>query len=235
MKIVICEDEEVFSKQLIEYINEWAIEKSIFVEIFTYKSAEKFLYEWEDTEDYDIIFLDIKMSKLSGMDLAKLIRKTNNDIPIVFTTNMKEYVVKGYSVSAMQFLLKPVKKEDCFNCLNRVRQDNKIKNYYILNDIEKTVKIPTSDIIYVEMYSHIATMVTINQKYEFRKTMSQILLDLNDKLFLKCHKSFIINIRHVESVHKNFVVMSNNEKIPLKRNSVDEVTDIFVKYNLNKV
>ena len=234
MKIVICEDEYKFSEQLTDYINEWANEKSVFVEIFTFITAERFLYEWEDTEDYDIIFLDIKMGNLSGMDLAKLIRKNNTDIPIVFTTNMKEYVFKGYSVSAMQYLLKPVKKEDCFKCLNEVLKSNKTKKYYIINDLEKTVKIPTTDIIYIEMYSHTATMVTITTKYEFRKTMTQIMEELDDKLFIKCHKSFIINIRHVESVYRNYIIMTNNEEIPLKRNSMDEINDLFIKYNTNK-
>ena len=235
MKIEVCEDENVFSEQLVEYINEWAKSKSVFVEIFTYISAEKFLYEWEDSEDYDIVFLDIKLGKMSGMDLAKIIRKTNNDLPIVFATNMKEYVIKGYSVSAMQYLLKPVKKDDCFNCLNRILQSNKTKKYYLLNDLEKTVKIPTSDIIYIRMFSHTATMVTSAKEYEFRKTISQLLADLDDKLFVKCHKSYIINIRHVESVSKNYAVMSNGEEIPLSKDSAIEINDMFIKYNIHKI
>lgn len=234
MKIVICEDEEVFSNVLIEYINEWAKIKSVFVEVFTYMTAGKFLDEWEESEDYDMIFLDIKMGKINGMDLAKIIRKTNIDIPIVFTTNMKEYVFKGYAVSAMQYLLKPVKKEDCFTCLNKVHQESKAKKYYLLNDIEKTVKIPTSDIIYISMASNNATMRTTTKEYTFRKTISQLLTELDDKLFVKCHKSFIINIRHVESISKSFVIMSNDEEIPLSKDIANEIYDIFIKYNMNK-
>jgi DNA-binding LytR/AlgR family response regulator len=235
MKIVICEDEDIFYKQLAEYINEWAKIKSVFVETFIYATAEKFLYEWEESEDYDVIFLDIRMGRMTGMDLAKIIRKTNNDIAIIFATNLKEYVLKGYSVSAMQYLLKPIKKEDCFECLNKVLNNRKEKKYYLLNDIEKTVKIPTSEIIYIEMFSHTATMVTASKKYEFRKTISQLLDELDDKLFIKCHKSFIINIRHVESVSKKFVIMSDNEEIPLSRDIADEINDMFIKYNMNKI
>jgi len=234
MKIVICEDDDVFSEQLVKYINEWAKAKEIFVETFTYITAERFLYEWEDSEDYDIIFLDIKMGKMSGMDLAKFVRKTNTDIPIVFTTSTKEYVLKGYSVAAMQYLLKPIKKEDCFDCLSKVFQSNRIKKYYLLNDIEKTVKIPSTEIISISMFSHTATMVTTTKKYEFRKTISQILEELDDKLFVKCHKSFIINIRHIESFSKKYVTMSNGEEIPLSKDIADKINDMFVKYNVNK-
>jgi len=235
MKIVICEDEEVFSEVLSGYINEWAKEKSVFVETFIYISATKFLDEWEESEDYDILFLDIKMGKMSGMDLAKTIRKTNNDIPIVFTTGMREYVFKGYSVSAIQYLIKPVKKDDIFSCLNKVLQRNNTKKYYIVNDIEKIMKVPTTDIIYIKMSSNNATMITRKKEYTFRKTISQILTQLDDKLFVKCHKSFIINIRHIESVSKNFAMMSNDEEIPLNKDSVGEIRDMFIKYNMNKL
>jgi len=236
MKIAVCEDEEVFSDQLVGYINEWAKEKSVFAETFTYISAARFLDEWDESEDYDILFLDIKMGKMSGMDLAKTIRKTNNDIPIVFTTAMKEYVFRGYSVSAIQYLIKPVKKEDIFSCLNKVLQINKIRKHYIVNDIEKIIKIPTTDIIYVKMSSNNATMVTTEKKeYTFRKTISQILTELDDKLFVKCHKSFIINIRHLESVSKNFAIMSNNETIPLSKDIAGQISDMFSKYNMNKI
>lgn len=236
MKIAVCEDEEVFSDQLVGYINEWENEKSIFTEIFTYITAEKFLDEWGDSEDYDIVFIDIKMGKMNGMDLAKIIRKTNNEIPIVFTTSMKEYMLKGYSVSAMHYLLKPVKKEDCFNCLNKTLQSNRIKKYYLFTDLEKTVRIPTTEIIYIKMFSHTATMVTAKKEYELRKTISQLLEELDDNLFVKCHKSFIINIRHIESVsNKNFVIMSNDEEIPLSKDIAKEINDMFVKYNKNKI
>lgn len=235
MRIAICEDEKKCSDQLIGYINEWAKSKFVFTEIFTHITAERFLYEWEESEDYDIIFLDIKMSKMSGMDLAKIIRKTNSNVSIVFVTSMKEYVIKGYSVAAMQFLLKPVRKDDCFTCLNKVYQCNKVKKYYLLDDLEKVFKIPNEEIIYIVMFSHNATMVTINKEYTFRKTIAKILEELNDDLFIKCHKSYIINIRHIEAVSKTFAIVSNEMEIPLSKNIASEINEKFIKYNVNKV
>jgi DNA-binding LytR/AlgR family response regulator len=235
MRIAICEDEDKYAEQLIEYINEWAKDKNIFAEIFTHINAERFLYEWEESEDYDMIFLDIKMGRMTGMELAKIIRKTNNNVAIVFISNMKEYVIKGYSVAAMQFLLKPVKKEDCFACLSKVYKSSRVKKYYLLDDSEKTFKIPHEDIIYVEMFSHNAAMATLKQEYSFRKTLTRILEELNDDLFIKCHKSYIINIRHVEAVSKTFAFMSNGAEVPLSKNIAREINERFIKYNVNKV
>jgi DNA-binding LytR/AlgR family response regulator len=235
MRIAICEDEDKYADQLIGYIYEWAKEKNILVEIFSHITAERFLYEWEDSEDYDMIFLDIQMGKMTGMELAKIIRRTNNDVAIVFATNKKEYVLKGYSVAAMQYLLKPVRKEDCFVCLNQVYKSNKVKKYYLLNDLEKIFKLPHEDIIYIEMFSHNATMKTTKQEYTFRKTITKILEELNDDLFIRCHKSYIINLRHIEAVFKTDAEMSDGSKIPLSKNIVKEINERFIKYNFSKV
>jgi DNA-binding LytR/AlgR family response regulator len=235
MRVAVCEDEDKYTEQLIKYINEWAEEKNIHVEIFTHITAEKFLYEWEDSEDYDMLFLDIKMGSISGMELAKIIRKTNKDVAIVFATNMKEYAIKGYSVDAMQYLLKPVRKEECFTCLNRVYHSDRIKKYFIFTDLDKTIRIPHEDIIYIEKFAHNATMVTANGEYTFRKTISQLLEELNDDLFVQCHKSYIINIRYMESLSKNFAVMSNDSKIPLSKNTVKDINERFYKYNVSRV
>ena len=235
MRIAICEDEDKYAEQLTEYINEWAKERNILMEIFAHVTAEKFLYEWEDGEDYDVIFLDIKMGSMTGMELAKIIRRTNRDVAIVFATNMKEYAIGGYSVAALQFLLKPVRKEDCVACLNKVYTSDRIRKYFVFNDFDKTLRIPHEDIIYIEMFSHSATLITAKDEYTFRKTISQLLKELDDDLFVKCHKSYIINIRHVESVSKTFAFMSNGGEVPLSKNIAKYIYERFYNYNVNRV
>lgn len=234
MRIIICEDDDRYAIQLINHINDWSRSMDVFVEVFTYNTAEKFLFEWEENENYDLLFLDIKMGKISGMELARIIRKTNNDVAIVFVTSMKEYVLKGYSVAAMQYLLKPVKKEECFACLNKVHQNGRVKKYFLVNDADKIVKIPHEHIIFIAMFSHNAILHTPKREYTFRKTIGNILHELNDDLFIKCHKSFIINIRHIEAVSKTIAFMSNEIEVPLSKNIAKEISDRFLKYNINK-
>jgi DNA-binding LytR/AlgR family response regulator len=237
MRIVICEDEDKYAKQLIGYINEWAEDKNISAEVFKHTTAEKFLYEWDDGEDYDLLFLDIKMGSMTGMELAKIIRRTNRDVPIVFVTNMREYALDGYTVDAMRFLVKPVEKEDCFACLDKIYQSGRNRKYFLFKDSEqdKTLRIPHGDIIYIDMFSHNATIVTVKDEYTLRKTTKQLLEELNDDLFVRCHRSYIINIRHVEAVSKAFALMSNESEIPLSKNIAKEVNEKFIKYNVNKV
>jgi len=235
MRIAICEDEDKYAEQLAGYINEWAKGKNTAAEIFRFAAAEKFLYEWEDSENYDLLFLDIKMGSMTGMELAKIIRKTNRDVAIIFATNMKEYAVHGYSVDAMQFLLKPVQKDECLACLDRVYQSDRPKKYFLFTDIDKTIRIAHSDIIYIEKFAHNAEMKTVRGAYTFRKTMAQLLGELGDNLFAQCHKSYIINIRHMESLSKTYAVMSDGSEIPLSKTAVKEINERFYKYNVSKV
>ena len=235
MKIAMCEDERVFSNRLAEYINEWGKEKGVFLEIFAYENAKQFLDDWSESENYDIILLDIKMDDINGVELAHIIRETNPNVPIVFVTNMKEFAVAGYKVRAMHYLVKPIEKADLFECLDRINQSAGIKKYFLFGDLEKTLRIPHEDIIYISMYSHTATMVTAAKKYEFRKTISQILEELDDSLFVKCHRSYIINMQHIKSISANDAMMLNGDKVALSRNIAGKIYDMFVKYNTHKL
>jgi DNA-binding LytR/AlgR family response regulator len=235
MKAIICEDQKVFSDQIAEYVKEWAAEKNVECRVFAYETAEEFLNNCDEGEDYDVIFLDIKMGHLSGMDLAKTIRKTNQDIPIVFVTSMREYMEEGYEVDAMRFLGKPIKKEKIYGCLDKISQTERLKRYFLIKDGETSRRIAHEDIIYIEKYAHNAEVVTTKNKYSIRKTMEQLQKELNDDLFVKCHKSYIINIRRVEHVINVSALMSNGDNVPFGKNMAKKINDKFHKYNVNRV
>ena len=229
MKIAICEDATFFSKQIEGYVNEWAIEKKVFVDIFAYETAEEFLYEWNEREDYDIIFLDIIMGRIDGMELAKIIRKTNDDVALVFVTNMREYISEGYEFGAIHFLTKPAKREKIFACLDRANQIDRIKRYFFYEDLEKSFRIPHEDILYIEKFGHSAEIVTAKGRYAIRKTMAQLLEELDDKIFAQCHRSYIINMRRIKYLHNDHIVMSDETEISLAKNMAKEINKKFHK------
>jgi len=237
MKIAICEDQEFFSDQLAGYINEWARERIMPVDIFTYENAENFLQAWNDDKYYDIIFLDIVMGTMDGMELAKIIRRTNSDVAFVFVTNaaVMEYMETGYDLGAMHFLRKPIKKEKIYSCLDRVNRSDRIKKSFFYKELEKSCRIPYEDIIYIEKLLHYAEIVTADAKYTFRRTMEQLLKELDDELFVKCSRSYIVNIRRIKSISKNGVVMSNEDIIPLSKGMAEEINRKYHEYSMNKI
>lgn len=119
MKIGIIEDEVVHMQILNRYIKNWGVERKENIQIKEYDSAESFLFAWEDEKDFDILFIDIQMKKMDGIKMAKRIRESDNNIALVFTTGVAEYISEGYEVEALHYLIKPIREEKVVQCLER--------------------------------------------------------------------------------------------------------------------
>ena len=119
MKKGIIEDEAVHMQILNRYIKNWGVERKENIQIKEYDSAESFLFAWDDEKDFDILFIDIQMKKMDGIKMAKRIRESDNNIALVFTTGVAEYISEGYEVEALHYLIKPIKEEKVVQCLDR--------------------------------------------------------------------------------------------------------------------
>ena len=111
MKIAIIEDEQVHAELLAGYLRDWGAQVDVHVMIQYYTSAENFLLEWETERDFDVLFVDIQMKKMNGMEMAKSVRRRDVDISIIFTTGISEYIGEGYDVGAVHYLLKPISRD----------------------------------------------------------------------------------------------------------------------------
>lgn len=131
MKIGIIEDEAVHMQILNRYIKNWGVERKENIQIKEYDSAESFLFAWDDEKDFDILFIDIQMKKMDGIKMAKLIRESDNNIALVFTTGVAEYISEGYEVEALHYLIKPIKEEKVVQCLERAAKRKADTEYII--------------------------------------------------------------------------------------------------------
>lgn len=192
MRVVICEDETICSDLLRDYVKKWARENGISIEIFAYKSAEEFIFHLESDRSIDLLFLDIRMGTMNGLELAYKLRNDRNDAQIVFTTDSPEYVFEEYNVSALNYLVKPLEYKDCRNVLNRVHEMMTERKYYLCKTPESFIRIPHEEILFIEMHSHNAMIMTRYEKYITRKTVADIMAELNSEVFMRCHKSYIV-------------------------------------------
>ena len=111
----------------------------------------------EDYEKYDAIFLDIEMKKMSGIELSNIIRKKNKTVNLVFVTGEFKYALHGYKVGALQYLMKPIKKEDLFECLDIIKEKIKVTNdsgnYITIELPKRSIKLNCETIEYCIMFS----------------------------------------------------------------------------------
>ena len=233
MKIAICEDQAVQVNLLNNKIKKWANDYDIEVTINNFTTAESFLFEWEDYDKYDIIFLDIKLGKISGVELSNIIREKNKNVDIVFVTGFFKYALHGYKVGALQYLMKPTKISDLYFCLNKTQEriSNKNDKYMmILETPKKYIKLNCNEIHYCIMFSPYIDIHTSSEKITVRKKISELEREIPSKYFIRCHRSYIVNLKYVKSITKDSVVLESGIRIPISRGRYKDINDTFINY-----
>lgn len=233
MKVAVCEDEVIQINLLNNQIENWAKEKGIDISIDNFKTAESFLFQWSDYDKYDIIFLDIKLSEMSGIELSNRIREKNKTIDIVFVTGFFKYALHGYRVSALQYLMKPIDTSDLYFCLdktfNRVNSKDEISTL-VIETTKKIIKLDYNKINYCIMFSPYIEVHTNSEKITLRKKISEMEEILPSKYFVRCHRSYIVNVKYIKSITKNNVLLENGINIPISRGKYNEINDAFINF-----
>ncbi len=215
-RIVICEDDITQRAFLRECILKSLEGISSQIELFEFNSGEELLES--NLEGIDIFFLDIKMLKLTGMDVAKIIRETNDTSEIIFITSIVDYIQEGYKVRAYRYLLKPIDfgdlNESILSCISDIIK--KRENFMLIENKGITNKILINSIMYIEVRKKVLTIHTKNDIYYTKNSMDKIELELEKYNFFRCHKSYLINLEYIQFICKNAVVI-NDEDIPVSK------------------
>lgn len=226
VNIVICEndknDQEFVKDKVVEILDDLDIE----YEIKVYNSGDDLL---EGYDKYtDIILLDIQMDGLDGMETARKIREFDDNVEIIFITSFVEYALEGYEVNAYRYLLKPVKDENLMtsliNCLN---DRNFVKRSIVIKEGDTRIKISLKDIMYIEVQGNDITVHTLKDTYRTKGTMSNFETEINSNMFVRCHKSYLVNLEYIKSIKRYTSILVNDEEVPLSRNKYKEIKDRF--------
>lgn len=211
LKIAIVEDEELSYLDLKMFIEKYSQKTGSLFSINWFRDGLHFISNYEPS--YDIIFMDIKLPYIDGMETSKRLRKVDNNVALIFITNLMQYAIKGYEVNALDFMLKPVNYFDLEMKLNKAidyvknHQDDDIT--IAIGEVKK--RIPIMEIYYIEVLNHTLIFHTEKGNYETYGQLRKMEEKLNNKNFAKCNNSYLINLRHVNEVHSNFIVVGKDE------------------------
>ncbi len=230
MRIAICDDEEPQRLLLKKYLEEWARQNRVILETGQFVSGESFLFAWEDDRNYDLLILDIELGKLSGMELAAAIRKTDEEIPILFVTGYDKYMPQGFEVAALHYLLKPVDPEKLYEVLDRLRAKRKREDKLFFQTERGPVSLPPSKIWYIEARAHQCVLYTEEEEYILRVSISETARQLDGhREFVRCHRSYLVNLRHVCAIVKPDLFLDDKRRIPVSRGAEKEVNRLFIE------
>ena len=184
-------------------------------------------------ESFDIVFLDIKMPEICGMELAKQMRENGRESIIVFVTSAEEYVFEAYDVEAFHFLLKPVSENKLKNVLKKavvkVTACNN-EDFIIIFSEHQTKKILLKDIIYIESVGRMVKIHCTGGVLQAYKQIGDLEQTLSDKYFFRCHKSFLLNLEYVSRFDKAEIVMENGDTVFLARKRAKLFQKEFISY-----
>lgn len=227
-KIAILEDELSYQKQLQKYIDSYEKETEERFEVHVFSDGLDILDDY--SADYDIIFMDIQMKHLDGMETAKKIRALDGKVIIIFITNMAQFAIQGYAVDALDYVLKPISQFAFSEQLAKAVKKIKLRNNNFLTIFQggNMVRIPTMDISYVESQGHNLTIHSEKGNYTMRGTMKEMEEKLEKQHFVRCHNCFLVNLQYVEQIYQNIVMVAGEElqiSRPRKKVFLEALTD----------
>ena len=230
LKIAICDDEANQIEYLSGVVTTWAKKNRHAIETKTYPSAKAFLLDYAEEKDFDILLLDIEMPGMSGVELAKAVRKENATVQIVFITGYYEYFSDGFDVSALHYLIKPADERKLMPVLDRAVSNLTYRQRAVLlSSPEGDVKVSLADIYYVESENvHVAAHTT-SGVYRSRISLAKFAEQL-DETFIKVHRSYIVNLKYVKKISRTDITMVNGELVPISRGMYDEVHAALIKF-----
>ena len=164
------------------------------------------------TDNYDIVFLDIQMGQLDGLETARFIRKIGKESILVFVTNMAQFAIKGYEVDALDFILKPASMASIVYVMDKAmkRLDGSgSQTSFSLKTAEGTISLSANDIIYVEVFDHNLVYHTAKGEYTVRGRLSDVSKKLTSDHFVMCNRSFIVNLRHVSNIMPDYLLIGD--------------------------
>lgn len=223
IKIAVCDDDENVREQITEWVRE-----EFPCEIEGFCTGEELLKE---KQTFDIIFLDISLGKLNGIETAKKIREYSNG-RIIFVTACKEYVFEAFDVEAFHYLLKPLSKEKFKQVLKKAYEETKkekAQDFYMVKIGTSYKKVPLLSILYGESNGRKIILHTKKETLEFYEKMDNLQGQLGTG-FYRCHRSYLVNLGEIEGYDNSSIILKNGERIFLSKQKYPEFVACYMEY-----
>ncbi len=229
MKIALCDDNKEFRTKLYDkLLTSKIISDSDFDK---FSCAEDLIESIKADNVYSIIFLDIEMEGLNGIEAAKIIKEKYPETVIVFVTNYGEYAIDAFDCDACGYLLKDFSNDKLDNLLRKVVKKVKTTKKHIYLDSENgLVTLFPDDIYYIEYTRRYCTYYTNSEKYTIKKNISNALSELKDYGFCQVYQCFIVNFAKVQAILKEDVVLTNDVKVPISRYRKAQILKEYIHY-----
>lgn len=193
-----------------------------------FESSEEFMFRYSSGV-YDLLLLDIQMKGDSGITLAEKLRFAGDNVPVIFITAVPDFVFSGYDVGARQYLLKPVDAVKLKACILAVKDKEKTSEKIFFSSDGELFAVPADDIFYLEAIAHNTKIVFRKKELTVTESLGECIKKLPD-FFVKCHRSYSVNLKAVKSVKKYDIVLDNGALVPVSRRMFADFSKMFIDF-----
>ena len=228
--IALCDDEQRQRDYMMMLVKKWAQDNHIKAHIDPFESAEQYKMMREESTPHDILLLDIQMGGQDGVSLAKELRAAQENMIIIFITGLPDFLHEGYDVSALHYLMKPVDENKLFAVLTKAaEQATKTEQYLLLPVDGDMLRVAVKDIMYIESFAHYLEIALASETVTVKMPKYKLEQQLGPG-FVRCHRSYLVGMRHISKIAKTDVVLDNGKVIPLSRRMYNGVNEAFMAY-----
>lgn len=226
-RFAVCDDDQDYARYIEGLAADWARGAGTALEIERFPSAEAFLFRYEERRDFDVLLLDIEMDGMDGVELARAVRRDNDDIQIVFITGYADYIAQGYEVSALHYLTKPVDPRKLSQVLTRaVGRLRRNEPALTLELPGETVRLPLGKIRFLEV-AHNYVTVHADRDYAVKRPLGELEREL-DSRFFRAGRSFLLNLAFVRRASRTEAELTTGERIPLPRGQYEKLNRAII-------
>lgn len=235
IRIALCDDTDEYRQQTRQLLEQWGSHHNHNLLIDCFDNGDALLNSL-NKQPYDLIFLDIIMPMLSGIDTCAEIRRENKQVRIIFLSVSPEFGVDAFRVRANHYLLKPVQKEQLFGLLDEYLAETDSDQQFLVARTPNMIrKVPFSSIRYLEAQDKQILIFTDGSEIlSVTIPLHQLAQELRDPRFFQCHRSYIVNMNYIHSYTKNTVTMENGQTLPVSRSCAKEFHDAYFAFLFGK-
>ncbi|MBQ9663608.1 MAG: response regulator transcription factor [Oscillospiraceae bacterium] len=229
IRIAIVEDTAFDRQVLKDCLREYSQETGTELQITEFTGGTELMERYP--EELDLIFLDIMMEGMDGLSAARMLRRRDNKVLLVFVTSMVQYAVQGYSVDAMDFIVKPVTYTGLKLCMDRaVKRLNEAAPVRLcFTNREGKHSVPASEICYIESLEHRIVVHTTQEEITADMSLAAAEKLVKALPFFRCHVSYLVNLRFVDRISGNDVWV-NGDRLSISRYRRKEFLEAWSAY-----
>ena len=228
IRIAVVEDEQEHAEILGQYLERFRMEHSLAMTVRLFRDGEDIIDPY--TAEYDLIFLDIQLRFMNGMQTARKIREEDKKVILIFLTSMASYAIEGYEVQALDYILKPV-AYDVFerkleHAIGTIRTNDEYSVLLSLKDGVRRVSV--SDIYYIESRSHMMIYHLKDGEVSLRGRLDDLEQELIPYGFIRSNRGYLINLYHVTEMRGDCCTVGS-DKLPISRTKRAELRQELTK------